>query len=82
MGSTGLLAFIVIGGIAGWLAGQIMKGRGFGLLVNVLVGIAGAFIGGFLLGALGFAAHGLLAQIISATIGAVALLYVVRFLKQ
>jgi len=82
MASTGLLTFIVIGGIAGWLAGQIMKGRGFGLLVNILVGIAGAFIGGFLLEALGFTARGLLAQIISATIGAVALLYVVRFLKQ
>jgi uncharacterized membrane protein YeaQ/YmgE (transglycosylase-associated protein family) len=81
MSLTGLIIFLVIGGIAGWLAGQIMKGRGFGIPVNIVVGIIGAFIGGFLLSALGFAATGILAQIISATIGAVVLLYVVRLLK-
>jgi len=78
---TGLLVFLIIGGIAGWLAGQIMKGRGFGVPVNVLVGVVGAFIGGFLLGLLGFSATHLLGQIISATIGAVVLLYLVRLVK-
>lgn len=78
---TGLIIFLVIGGVAGWLAGQIMKGKGFGVPVNILVGIIGAFIGGFLLDVIGFSANGLLAQIISATIGAVVLLYVVRLLK-
>lgn len=81
MNATGLIIFLVIGGVAGWLAGQIMKGKGFGVPVNIVVGIVGAVIGGFLLGALGFAATGLLAQIISATIGAVVLLYIVRLLK-
>lgn len=81
MNVTGLIVFIIIGGIAGWLAGQLMKGRGFGLLVNILVGVVGAFIGGFLLGIVGFSATHLLGQIISATIGAVVLLYLVRLIR-
>ncbi len=81
MNVTGLIVFIIIGGIAGWLAGLIMKGRGFGLPVNILVGVVGAFIGGFLMGILGFSATHLLGQIISATIGAVVLLYVVRLIR-
>lgn len=81
MSAAGLVVFIIIGGIAGWLAGQIMKGRGFGLSVNVLVGVVGAFIGGFLLGVLGFSPTHLLGQIISATIGAVLLLYLVRLVR-
>lgn len=81
MSATGLIVFVVIGAIAGWLAGQIMKGRGFGLPVNVLVGVVGAFIGGLLLGIIGFSATHLLGQIISATIGAVVLLYLLRLLR-
>lgn len=81
MNVTGLIVFIIIGGVAGWLAGQLMKGRGFGLPVNILVGVIGAFIGGFLLGIVGFSATHLVGQIVSATIGAVVLLYVVRLIK-
>lgn len=81
MSAAGLVVFIIVGGIAGWLAGQIMKGRGFGLPVNILVGVVGAFIGGFLLGILGFSVTHLLGQIISATIGAVVLLYLVRLVR-
>lgn len=81
MSMTGVIVFIVVGGIAGWLAGQIIKGRGLGLPANILVGIIGAFVGGFLLGIVGFAATNLLGQIVSATIGAVVLLYLVRLLR-
>lgn len=81
MSATGLIVFIMIGGIAGWLAGQIIKGRGLGLPANILVGIVGAFVGGFLLGIIGFAATNLLGQIVSATIGSVVLLYVARLVK-
>ncbi|MGA8261410.1 MAG: GlsB/YeaQ/YmgE family stress response membrane protein [Arenicellales bacterium] len=81
MSATGLIVFIIIGGIAGWLAGQIIKGRGLGLPANILVGIIGAFIGGFLLGVVGFSATNLLGQVVSATIGSVVLLYVARLLR-
>ena len=50
MGTEGLIMTLVIGALAGWLAGKIMKGDGFGLLGNIVVGIVGAFIGGFLFG--------------------------------
>lgn len=81
MTATGLIVFIIIGGIAGWLAGQIIKGRGLGLPANILVGIIGAFIGGILLSVVGFSATNLLGQIVSATIGSVVLLYVARLLR-
>lgn len=81
MNAAGVVVFLVVGGVAGWLAGQITKGRGFGLPVNILVGVIGAFIGGFLLGIVGFSATHLLGQIISATIGAVVLLNLIRFLR-
>lgn len=77
----GLIVFLIVGGIAGWLAGRIIKGRGFGLPVNILVGVIGAFIGGFLLQVLGFSTTHLLGQIISATLGAVVLLYLVRLMR-
>lgn len=77
----GLIVFLIVGGIAGWLAGRIIKGRGFGLPVNILVGVIGAFVGGFLLQVLGFSATHLLGQIITATVGAVVLLYVVRLMR-
>ena len=54
----GIIAWLVIGAIAGWLAGQVVKGGGFGLLVDIIVGIVGAVIGGFLAGALGISTGG------------------------
>ena len=83
MGIESLLVFIIIGAIAGWLAGLIVSGFGFGLLGNIIVGIIGAFIAGWLFPRLGFAiGGGILASIINATIGAVILLVLVKVLKR
>jgi uncharacterized membrane protein YeaQ/YmgE (transglycosylase-associated protein family) len=74
-----LLWFIVIGAIAGWLAGKFMRGNGFGLIGDIIVGIAGSFLGGYLLRKTGVEiGHGLLGSLIVAFIGAVLLLFVVR----
>lgn len=75
----GLLWFVIIGAIAGWLAGQFMKGHGFGLLGDILVGVIGAFIGGYLFRAVGAElGGGLIGSLIVAFAGAVALLFGVR----
>ena len=71
---------IVIGILAGWLAGKIMRGRGFGLLLDLVIGIVGSLIGGFVFGLLGLHAYGLIGSIVVATAGAVMLLYLVRHL--
>ena len=79
----GILAWLIIGAIAGWLAGVLVKGGGFGVLVDILVGIVGAFIGGWLAGALGIGiGGGMIASIITATIGAVILLVILRLIKR
>ena len=76
-----IIVMLVIGAVAGWLAGQIMSGAGFGLIGNIIVGILGALIAGFLLpGVLPFG--GIVGSIISATIGAVILLFVLRLVKR
>jgi uncharacterized membrane protein YeaQ/YmgE (transglycosylase-associated protein family) len=82
MSIESLLVFIVIGAIAGWLAGLIVKGYGFGLLGNIIVGIIGAFIGGWLLGLAGFFPAGIVGEIIGATIGAVVLLLIIRLVRR
>ena len=76
------LWFILIGLAAGWLAGQIMKGGGFGVLGDIIVGIVGAVLGGFLFGVLGIQAGGLIGSLIVATVGAVVLLYLIRLIKK
>lgn len=73
--------FILIGLCAGWLAGQFMKGSGFGLVGNLIVGVIGALLGGFAFQLVGLAAFGLLGQLIVATVGAVLLLALLRFVK-
>jgi uncharacterized membrane protein YeaQ/YmgE (transglycosylase-associated protein family) len=73
---------IVIGIIAGWLAGLIVKGRGMGLLVDLIVGIVGSLIGGFIAGLIGLAAYGLLGRLVIAVAGAVILLFLVRAIKK
>ena len=73
-----MLWFLIIGIIAGWLAGKIVKGGGFGLIGDLVVGVIGSFIGGYLSGILGFSAHGTIGGIITATLGAVVLLWVIR----
>jgi len=82
MEGTGLIMTLVIGGIAGWLAGNILKGGGFGLVVNILVGIVGAFIGNYVFGLLGIVAGGSIGQLVAATIGALILLFVVGLFKK
>jgi uncharacterized membrane protein YeaQ/YmgE (transglycosylase-associated protein family) len=77
-----LLIILAIGAVAGWLAGVIMKGGGFGLLGDIVIGIIGAFIGGFLFSFLGITAGGLIGQIITATVGAVVLIFVLRLIKK
>lgn len=77
----GLIAWIIIGVIAGWITGKLMKGSGFGFLMDMVVGLIGALIGGFLSARLGFGGvgeHGLIVSIIIAVIGAVLLTWVVR----
>jgi uncharacterized membrane protein YeaQ/YmgE (transglycosylase-associated protein family) len=76
-----LIIFLAIGALAGWLAGNIMKGKGFGVIGNIVVGIIGALVGGFLFGLLGISAGGLIGSLITATVGAVALLYIVSIIK-
>jgi uncharacterized membrane protein YeaQ/YmgE (transglycosylase-associated protein family) len=82
MGVESLLVFLIIGAIAGWLAGLIVKGYGFGLLGNIVVGIVGAFIAGWLFPTLGVSlGSGIVAAIIHAAIGAVILLVLIRLVK-
>jgi uncharacterized membrane protein YeaQ/YmgE (transglycosylase-associated protein family) len=80
---TNLIWFLIIGAIAGWLAGLFMKGGGFGLLGDIIVGIVGAFLGGWLFGVLGIhIGGGLVGSLIVAFIGAVVLLFLVRLIKR
>jgi len=72
---------IAIGILAGFLAGKIMRGRGFGILVDLLLGIVGSMIGGFVFGILGLYSAGLVGQLVVATVGAMLLLFLVRQLK-
>ena len=76
-----MLYVLIVGVVSGWLAGQFMRGKGFGLPVDLLLGIVGSIIGGFVFSLLGIQAYGLLGRIIVATAGAVGLLYVARKTK-
>lgn len=79
----GIIWFLIVGLIAGWLAGLVVKGGGFGVLGDIVVGIIGALIGGWLFSAFGASAGGgLVGSIIVAFIGAVILLFVVRLIKR
>ncbi|MFP3976971.1 MULTISPECIES: GlsB/YeaQ/YmgE family stress response membrane protein [Marinobacter] len=77
-----LIFFLIIGGLAGWLAGVIMKGRGFGVLANVGIGIVGSFLGGFVFRLLGLAAQGAIGELVTATVGAVLLLAIVSQIRK
>ncbi|HLI03825.1 MAG TPA: GlsB/YeaQ/YmgE family stress response membrane protein [Terracidiphilus sp.] len=84
MGGHGIIAWIVIGIIAGWLTGKIMKGSGFGFFMDMVVGLIGALIGGFLartIGLGGIGEHGLIASIVIAVIGAIILTWLVRLIS-
>ena len=78
-----LLIWLLIGAIAGWLAGLVVKGYGFGLLGNIVVGVVGAVIGGWLLSTLGVSiGAGILGEILGATIGAIVLLLVISVFRR
>ena len=76
------LWFILIGLVAGFLAGAVVKGHGFGLVGNLIVGVIGALLGGFLFGLFGIAATNLIGNLISAFVGAVVLLLIIGFIKR
>jgi uncharacterized membrane protein YeaQ/YmgE (transglycosylase-associated protein family) len=79
----GFIVWLIVGGVAGWLAGLIVRGYGFGLIGNILVGIFGALIAGWLLPRLGIViGGGTLGEIINAVIGAVILLLVIGLIRR
>ncbi|MDE1903645.1 MAG: GlsB/YeaQ/YmgE family stress response membrane protein [Alphaproteobacteria bacterium] len=83
MQGSGILVLLLVGLVAGWLAGQIVRGRGFGLVGDLVVGVVGAFIGRWIFGALGiFVGMGLIGAVISATIGAVILVAIIRLVRR
>lgn len=83
MAGGSLIATLIVGGIAGWLASLIVRGAGMGILMNIVVGIVGAFIASWVLPTVGFnIADGLVGSIIHAMIGAVILLLLLRLIKR
>jgi uncharacterized membrane protein YeaQ/YmgE (transglycosylase-associated protein family) len=78
-----IIAWIVVGIVAGWLAGLVMKGSGYGVVGDLIIGLIGALVGGFLFSAVGvWASGGLVGSILVAFIGACILIFVVRFLSR
>jgi uncharacterized membrane protein YeaQ/YmgE (transglycosylase-associated protein family) len=83
MSVESLIIWLIIGGVAGWLAGQLWKGGGFGLPGNIVIGIVGSLIGGFVLGGLGIGIGGpWIGAIINAVIGSLLLLFGLSFVKR
>lgn len=82
MSVESLLVFLLVGGIAGWLAGLLVKGGGYGILGNIVIGIVGAVVGGSVFNSLGIYAGGIIGSIATATAGAILLLFVVRLIKR
>ena len=82
MDPVSIILWLVIGGIAGWLAGEVMRGAGFGLVGNIIVGILGAVLGGFVFGALGITFGGIIGSLIGAFLGACILLFLISLVKR
>ena len=86
MSLESIVIWLLLGAVAGWLAGNVMKGKGFGLVGNIVVGILGSFIGGWLGGQLGIggaAVGGLsIASILTAFFGAIVLLFIISLVKK
>lgn len=78
----GIIWWIIVGLIAGWAAGKIMKGRGYGVIADIVLGILGAIIGGWVVGLLGFGGGGLIWSILVAILGAVILIWFTRLIKR
>lgn len=82
MSLTGLIWFLIVGLVAGWLAGRVMRGGGYGVAGDLVVGIIGALLGGWLFGLLGISAGGLIGAIVTAFVGAVILIALLRALRR
>jgi uncharacterized membrane protein YeaQ/YmgE (transglycosylase-associated protein family) len=83
MAAHGLIAWLIIGAVAGWLAGTFMKGGGFGLIGDIVVGIIGAFVGGWLAGLLHISVgSGWIASIFTAFVGAALLILILRMVRR
>ena len=78
----GFLWFIIIGIVAGFVAGKLMRGGGFGLLVNLVVGIIGAVLGGWVFSFLGISTSGIIGSLITATVGAIILLWIISLFQK
>ena len=78
----GFLWFIIIGIVAGFVAGTLMRGGGFGILVNLVVGIIGAVLGGWVFGLLGIATTGIIGSLVTATVGAIILLWLISLFNK
>jgi uncharacterized membrane protein YeaQ/YmgE (transglycosylase-associated protein family) len=79
---TALVWFLLIGLIAGWLASMVMRGGGYGMIGDMIVGVIGAFIGGWLFSVLGIGVGGLIGSIITAFVGAVILIAILRAIRR
>ena len=82
MGPQGIIIWLVIGAVAGWLAGQIVKGGGFGLVGDIIIGIVGSVIVGWIFGSYVVGVPGVLGAIIGSTIGAVILLFIIKLVRR
>jgi uncharacterized membrane protein YeaQ/YmgE (transglycosylase-associated protein family) len=78
----GLLWLLLIGLIAGWLAGKIMKGSGYGMIGDLVLGIVGAMLGGHVFGWFGIVSYGFIGDVIVATVGAILLVVLIRLIKR
>ncbi|HEY6110514.1 MAG TPA: GlsB/YeaQ/YmgE family stress response membrane protein [Gemmatimonadales bacterium] len=82
MTGTNLIWFLVIGLAAGWLASKVMRGAGYGLIGDLVIGVVGAFLGGWIFGLLHISAGGLIGLLVTAFVGAIVLIWLLRLLKR
>ena len=82
MNIVSVILFLLLGAVAGWLAGKLMKGGGFGLIGNIIIGVIGGFLGGWLMSLVGIQKAGLLWELIVSVLGAVVLLFVISLFKK
>jgi len=78
----GIIWWVVVGLIAGWAAGRIMKGGGYGVVADILLGIVGGIVGGWIVGLLGGSSGGFISSILVAILGAVFLIWITRLVKK
>lgn len=77
-----IILFLILGALAGWIAGKIMKGSGFGLFGNIIIGIIGAALGGFIFRLFGVVTYGFIGSLITAVVGAIILIWIVNLVRK